>query len=119
MLSKAFEHRRAQDMSDIEHDRVRSPAFNKGLQLILEVFRLLACEPRHGIRAAKPLPVDPMTGSAIIDLGLQLARRYGSSLLCAARQGRSNYKNRCEKQARWIDVFHDAAATDLTAEPIS
>ena len=62
-------HRGTEDMRHVQHDVIRAPALNKGLQLIFEILGLLACEPRDGKKPAIALPRWPVAVLAVPYLG--------------------------------------------------
>src|ERR1035437_3880702 len=86
------QHRWAQNMRHVKHHGVRSPAFDKRLQLILQIFGLLSRQSRHRKGSAKPLRRYPVTGLAIVRLGLELLLRDGgrSLVLRVRRSGDDN-----------------------------
>ena len=58
-LRQSLDHLGAQDVRDIAHDGIRAPLVDEGLELILDVFRLLAGETGHREGTAKTLPDTP------------------------------------------------------------
>ena len=107
MLGQTFEHRRTEDMRHVEHHRVRSPAIDERLQLILQVFGLLPGQSRHRIRTAKPLPRYAVTSFAIGDLGFKLLlRNRDVALVLRGRGGANNHKG-CGPKYRC--TAHEAA----------
>jgi hypothetical protein len=63
----------AKAVSDIEHDRVRSPAFAERPQLVLDVLGLLSRQSRHREIAEITLSGQTVAGLAIFQLGLETA----------------------------------------------
>src|ERR1700726_3962952 len=82
MRGQGRQHRRAQDMRDVEHDRVGPPALNEGSQLTLDVFGLLPRQSWHRKISEITLPRQPVACFAIFQLGLKttLPRRRASVL---------------------------------------
>jgi len=74
MRCQRRDHRWAQRMSDIGHDRIDAAAFDKGAQLVLEILRLLARQPRHREVSTIALARQAMAGLAIVKLGLKFIR---------------------------------------------
>ena len=68
---------------------VRSPSLNEGSQLILKVFGLLSRQSRHRICSAETLSRQPMTGFAILDLGVKVLTRYDAALYRSKSGGRN------------------------------
>jgi hypothetical protein len=99
-------------MCDVEHDGVRSPPLNEGSQLILKVFGLLSSQSRHRICSAKTLSRHPMTGFAILDLGLKVLTPYDAALYRSTWAYESDCKNRRQRQFQ-ADDFHDPASIKL------
>src|ERR1035438_490922 len=79
MRGQRRQHRRAQHMRDVEHDRIGPPALDEGPQLSLDVFGLLPGKPRHRKVSEIPLARQPMAGLAIFQLGLQPALSCGDA----------------------------------------
>ena len=80
MRGQGRQHRRAQHMRDVEHDRVRSPALDEGPQLILDILGLLSRQSRHRKISEITLSRQPVAGLAIFQLGLEAALPRGSVL---------------------------------------
>ena len=79
---QGFDHPGIQNVRHVEHHGIRPPAFDKCLQLIRDIFRLLARESRHREGSPKALPVYSVAGLAIISLGLE--RLCGNARRCLA-----------------------------------
>ena len=73
-------------MSYVEHDIVGSPMFDKGSQLVLDIFRLLSGKAGYGVVAIEALGRYAVTIFAVADFALQISRKAGS-VLCANRAG--------------------------------
>ncbi len=78
MLGKSRERRGTEDVRDIEHDGVYAPAFNESAQLILDVFRLLPGESRHGKIAAVAFSRQAVASFAVFELRLESMRRIAA-----------------------------------------
>src|ERR1700731_3727718 len=63
------DHRRAQHMRDVAHDRVRPSALDEGPQLRLDIFGLLSGKKRHREISEISLARQAMAGFAIFELG--------------------------------------------------
>ena len=105
-LGKRIDHRRAQRVRDVEHDVVGAAMLGKGLQLVLQIFRLLSGKTRHRIEAAIALRRGPVTDLAIVHLGRELAARNARSI-AALRTIRGREVN------RWYHQGSQYCARDL------
>lgn len=76
-LGKRRNHCRAQRMRDIEHDVVGAPVFDKCLQLVFQIFRLLPGKARHRIVSAITLSGRSVAIQAIGDLAGNSTTRLG------------------------------------------
>ena len=99
MRSQGRQHRRAQDMRDVEHDRVGAPALDEGPQLVLDVLRLLSGQSRHREISEITLSRQPVAGLAIFQLGLEAALPCRRALvLRVTGRGKSHRQQRRQQQ---------------------
>ena len=84
MCGQSVDHPGAEDMGHVAHHRVQAPAIDEGLQLVLDVVRLLAREAGHRIRPYEAARRQPMTGFTITSLGFEFLRPNGFGLCRAA-----------------------------------
>src|SRR5579871_5594340 len=94
-------------MSNIEHDRIRAPFLNEGLELILDVFGLLPGEPGHWKRPSKSLAGQPVAGLAILQLALQVAARDRRFVVRVTGCGKNKRRNGSLCRHSQADEFHD------------
>ena len=80
MCGQGVDHPGAEDMGHIAHHWVQAPAIDEGLQLVLDVVRLLAREAGHGIRPYETARRQPMTGFTITRLSFEFLRWNGFGL---------------------------------------
>ena len=74
-LGQRRQHAGPQNMRHVEHHGVHAPALDEGLELVLQIFRLLPGETRHRIGAAEALARNAVAGLAIGEFGLELGAR--------------------------------------------
>jgi len=75
-------------MRDVVHHGIGPLAFDKGLQLILDVLRLLTRQPGHWGRSAKTLRIYAMAGLAVVRLSLERLRRNAGPRFAFGMSGR-------------------------------
>src|ERR1700682_234561 len=97
-------------MRDVEHDRVRPSALDKGPQLSLDVFGLLPRKARHREISEIPLARQSMAGLAIFELGLEAALpRRRHSFLRMTACGKRHRQDGCLQCPPQDDGLHGPA----------
>ena len=71
-LRQSLDHFGAQHVRDIAHDGIGAPLFDEGLELVFNIFRLLAGEARHREGATEALAGHAVAGLA---MGLLVLKR--------------------------------------------